>query len=440
MSQGFQAVRGMNDILPATSHEWEFLEDTLRAWVASYGYRQLRTPLLEPTALFTRSIGEVTDIVEKEMYSFTDALNGEQLTLRPEATASSVRAVLQHNLLYPGPQRLWYLGPMFRHERPQKGRYRQFHQCGVEALGYAGPDIDAELILMTARLWRLLDLPAVELQINTLGSAESRQQHRERLIAYFSEHVDLLDEDARRRMHSNPLRILDTKNPAMQALVEAAPRLADELDDASRLHFQTLCALLDDAGVPYVINHRLVRGLDYYNATVFEWVTDALGAQGTVCAGGRYDGLIPQLGGKPTPAAGFAMGLERLLALREARHGPRPAPAPQVYLAASGEGITAYALRVAELLRDLGYDTLFHAGGGSFKSQLKRADGSGAEVCAIIGDQERADGSVALKPLRGQGEQHTVTLAGLAAAIAPWATPRSALPGNPDIPSDPSSQ
>lgn len=358
------------------------------------------------------------------MYSFTDSLNGEQLTLRPEATASSVRAVIQHNLLYAGPQRLWYLGPMFRHERPQKGRYRQFHQCGVEALGYAGPDIDAELMLMTARLWRLLELPAVELQINTLGDPAARARHRERLIAYFSEHVERLDEDARRRLHGNPLRILDTKNPAMQALVEAAPRLDDDLDDASRAHFDELRRLLDAAGVPYVVNHRLVRGLDYYNATVFEWVTTELGAQGTICAGGRYDGLVPQLGGKPTPAAGYAMGLERLLALREARHGPRPAPAPQVYLAASGEGVSAYALLVGERLRDLGYDTVLHAGGGSFKSQLKRADGSGASVCAILGDQERADRTVTLKPLRGQGEQCSVPFDGLAGALAPWAAPR----------------
>ncbi len=432
MSQGFQAVRGMNDILPATSHEWEYLEDTLRAWLASYGYRQMRTPLLEPTALFTRSIGEVTDIVEKEMYSFTDSLNGEQLTLRPEGTASAVRAALQHNLLYPGPQRLWYTGPMFRHERPQKGRYRQFHQCGVEALGLAGPDIDAELILMTARLWRLLDLPQIELQINTLGSLEARSRHRERLIAYFSAHIELLDEDARRRLHSNPLRILDTKNPAMQGLVEAAPRLSEDLDAESAAHFDTLRSLLDGAGVPYVVNHRLVRGLDYYNATVFEWVSSALGAQGTVCAGGRYDGLMAQLGGKPAPAAGYAMGLERLLALREARHGPLLSPSPQIYLAASGTAITAYALQVAERLRDLGYDTLLHAGGGSFKSQLKRADGSGAEVCAILGDQELADGTIALKPLRGQGEQRSVPLAGLAAALKPWAAPRRASLGETD--------
>jgi histidyl-tRNA synthetase len=417
----------MNDILPATSHEWEFLEDTLRAWLTRYGYRQLRTPLLEPTALFTRSIGEVTDIVEKEMYSFADSLNGEQLTLRPEGTASAVRAALQHNLLYPGPQRLWYIGPMFRHERPQKGRYRQFHQCGVEAMGFAGPDIDAELIIMTARLWRLLDLPAVSLQLNTLGSPEARQRHRERLIGYFSAHLELLDEDARRRLHSNPLRILDTKNPAMQALVEGAPRLADDLDDASQAHFEALQSLLRAANVPFVLNHRLVRGLDYYNATVFEWVTDALGAQGTICAGGRYDGLIPQLGGKPTPAAGYAMGLERLLALREERHGARPAPGPHVYLAASGQDITAYALQVAEHLRDLGYDTVLHAGGGSFKSQLKRADGSGAAICVILGDQERADRSITLKPLRGQGEQATVPWSAAADTLARW----SAAPPNP---------
>jgi histidyl-tRNA synthetase len=413
MSEGFKSVRGMNDMLPDSAHEWEFLEDTLRDWLASYGYRQIRMPLLEPTALFTRSIGEVTDIVEKEMYSFTDRQNGEQLTLRPEGTASAVRAVLQHNLLYPGPQRLWYLGPMFRHERPQKERYRQFHQCGVEALGFAGPDIDAELILMTARLWRQLELPPVELQINSLGSPEARQRHRARLIAYFSAHAGALDEDAQRRLHSNPLRILDTKNPAMQALVEAAPRLSDDLDDASQAHFEALCGLLRAAGVACTVNPRLVRGLDYYNATVFEWVTTALGAQGTICAGGRYDGLIPQLGGKPAPAAGYAMGLERLLALRTARNGARAAPVPHIYLAHSGEGVTAYALAVAEQLRDAGFRTVLHAGGGSFKAQLKRADGSGAAVCIILGDEELRLQQLTLKPLRGQGEQRSVPLAAL---------------------------
>ena len=415
MSQAFQAVRGMNDILPDVSHEWEFLEDTLRDWLASYGYRQLRTPLLEPTALFTRSIGEVTDIVEKEMYSFEDSLNGERLTLRPEATASSVRAALQHNLLYPGPQRLWYIGPMFRHERPQKGRYRQFHQCGAEALGFAGPDIDAELIMMTARLWKRLELPPVELQLNSLGSPEARLRHRARLIAHLEAHADLLDEDARRRLHTNPLRILDSKNPAMQALIEAAPQLTDDLDEDSRAHFDTLQSLLTQAGIAFRVNPRLVRGLDYYNATVFEWVTDALGAQGTICAGGRYDGLIPQLGGKPTPAAGFGMGLERLLLLRQEAHGALPPPAPDVYLAHSGGHVTGFALQVAEVLRDAGCRTLFHAGASSFKSQLKRADSSGAALCVIIGEDEAARGCVTLKPLRGQGAQQQVPLAALAA-------------------------
>jgi len=417
MTQTFQAVRGMNDLLPDSIHEWEFLEDTLRSWLSSYGYRQIRTPLLEPTGLFTRSIGEVTDIVEKEMYSFTDSLNGEALTLRPEATASSVRAVLEHNLLYPGPQRLWYIGPMFRHERPQKGRYRQFHQCGVEAMGYAGPDIDAELILMTARLWKLLDLPAVELQLNTIGAPEARLRHRARLIAHFEQHLDVLDEDAKRRLHSNPLRILDSKNPAMQALIEAAPQLAEDLDDASRLHFETLQQLLSHAGISFTLNHRLVRGLDYYNATVFEWVTQDLGAQGTICGGGRYDGLIPQLGGKPAPAAGFAMGLERLLALRQARNGVLPPPHPDVYLASNGEGVTAFALEVAERLRDHGSQVVFHAGGGSFKSQLKRADGSGAAVCIIVGEAESQAREVTCKPLRGQGEQETLSLEALLSRI-----------------------
>jgi len=425
MTQHFQAVRGMNDLLPDSIHEWEFLEDTLRAWLSSYGYRQIRTPLLEPTGLFTRSIGEVTDIVEKEMYSFTDGLNGEALTLRPEATASTVRAVLQHNLLYPGPQRLWYIGPMFRHERPQKGRYRQFHQCGVEAMGYAGPDIDAELILMTARLWKLLDLPAVELHLNTIGAPEARLRHRARLIAHFEQHQDVLDEDAKRRLYTNPLRILDSKNPAMQALVEAAPKLADDLDDASRVHFETLQSLLTQAGISFTLNHRLVRGLDYYNATVFEWVTQDLGAQGTICGGGRYDGLIPQLGGKPAPAAGFAMGLERLLALRQEKNGTLPAPAPDVYLASSGEGVLGFSLEVAERLRDRDCRVMFHAGGGSFKSQLKRADGSGAAVCIIVGEEEAQAKQVSCKPLRGQGEQQTLSVEMMLSQIASWIPSRS---------------
>ncbi|MDP2751681.1 MAG: histidine--tRNA ligase, partial [Rhodocyclaceae bacterium] len=315
MTKTLQAIRGMNDILPDEAEHWEQFEAIVRDWLASYGYRPIRMPLLEPTPLFARAIGEVTDIVEKEMYSFTDSLNGEHLTLRPEGTASCVRAVLQNNLLYDAPRRLWYMGPMFRHERPQKGRYRQFHQVGVEALGFAGPDIDAEQILMCARLWNDLGLEGISLEINSLGQPEERARHRVDLIAYLSAHADSLDGEAQRRLHTNPLRILDSKNPAMQALIEAAPKLMDYLGADSLAHLTGVQAILDDAGVAWRVNPRLVRGLDYYNLTVFEWVTDRLGAQGTVCAGGRYDGLIGQLGGKPSPACGFAMGIERLLAL-----------------------------------------------------------------------------------------------------------------------------
>jgi len=316
-NNNIQSVRGMNDLLPDATDTWQGFEAIVRDWLRRYGYREMRTPILEHTGLFKRAIGEVTDIVEKEMYTFIDELNGESLTLRPEGTASSVRAVIQHNLLYDGGKRLWYSGPMFRHERPQKGRYRQFHQVGVEALGFAGPDTDAELIVMCADLWKELDI-APTLQLNTLGDQAARQRHRQKLVAYFESHREVLDEDAKRRLHSNPLRILDSKNPAMQALNEAAPRLMDELEDEALTHFDDVQSLLRAHGIAFEINPRLVRGLDYYNRTVFEWVTDQLGAQGTVCAGGRYDGLIEQLGGKPAPAAGFAMGMERLLALVEA--------------------------------------------------------------------------------------------------------------------------
>jgi histidyl-tRNA synthetase len=413
MSKTIQAVRGMNDILPADAALWEFFEDTVRDWLRAYGYTQIRTPIVESTDLFVRSIGEVTDIVEKEMYSFEDKLNGERLTLRPEGTASCVRAVIEHNLLYNAPQRLWYTGPMFRHERPQKGRYRQFHQVGVESLGYDGPDMDAEHIVMTARLWKLLGLQDVALELNTLGSAEARARYRSRLIAYFEQHAGLLDEDARRRLHSNPLRILDTKNPAMQALVEAAPKLADDLDEASLRHFESLQAMLRAAGIDYRINARLVRGLDYYNATVFEWVTTRLGAQGTVCAGGRYDSLIEQIGGKPAPACGYAMGVERLLALIQEQGGQPPMLAPDVYLVHAGDAATAMAPQVAEQLRDEGLAVVLHCGGGSFKSQMKKADASGARFAVIIGDDEAAAGEVTLKPLRGGGEQSRVKIAGI---------------------------
>jgi histidyl-tRNA synthetase len=347
----------------------------------------------------------VTDIVEKEMYTFIDSLNGDSLTLRPEGTAGCVRAVVQHNLLYNAPQRLWYAGPMFRHERPQKGRYRQFHQVGVEALGYAGPDMDAEHILMTARLWKKLGLDGIRLQLNTLGNAESRQRHRLKLIQYLERHQDLLDEDGRRRLHTNPLRVLDSKNPAMQAMIEGAPRLLDELDEGDLLHFEGVQAILRTAGVEYSINPRLVRGLDYYNLTVFEWVTDRLGAQGTVCAGGRYDGLVEQVGGRSAPACGFAMGVERLLALMQ-EHGSLPAQKPaDAYLVHAGEQASRFAWLVAELLRDAGLSVAMHCGGGGFKSQMKKADASGARFALIIGDDEAASGQVSIKPLREMGEQ-----------------------------------
>jgi len=404
-----QAVRGMNDILPDEAGLWLWFEDTVRAWLESYGYRNIRMPLLEPTALFKRAIGEVTDIVEKEMYSFEDRLNGDQLTLRPEGTASCVRAALQHNLLYNAPQRLYYSGAMFRHERPQKGRYRQFHQIGVEALGFAGPDIDAEQILMCARLWSKLGIRDVSLQINTLGDVAARQSHRSKLITYFEQQADVLDEDAKRRLHSNPLRILDSKNPAMQELIAAAPKLMDELDDEALQHFAAVQEILRRHEVAFEINTRLVRGLDYYNRTVFEWVTTRLGAQGTICAGGRFDGLIEQIGGKAQPACGFAMGIERLLALLQEDGMSNPPPALDVYVVHQGELASDVAGVVAEQLRDAGLRVLLHCGGGSFKSQMKKADGSHATCAVIIGDDEVRAGQATLKPLRG-GEQMSVAL------------------------------
>jgi histidyl-tRNA synthetase len=404
MSQ-IQAIRGMNDILPEHADLWTFFEDTVEDWLRSYGYRSIRMPIVEQTALFKRAIGEVTDIVEKEMYTFVDALNGDSLTLRPEGTASCVRAAIQHNLLYNAPQRLYYTGPMFRHERPQKGRYRQFHQVGVESLGYAGPDMDAEHIIMTARLWKRLGLSDVALQINTLGSSADRARHRARLVHYLEQHVEALDEDSRRRLHTNPLRVLDSKNPALQELIEAAPKLLDDLDEASLKHFEDLQVMLRDAGIEYQINPRLVRGLDYYNFTVFEWVTTQLGAQGTVCAGGRYDGLIEQIGGKPAPACGFAMGVERLLALLEEYAFQAPLVAPDIYLVHQGDAANKFAMVAAEQLRDQGLHVLLHCGGGSFKSQMKKADASGARYALIIGDDEAGAGEVSLKPLRDLGEQ-----------------------------------
>ncbi|RPJ46739.1 MAG: histidine--tRNA ligase [Betaproteobacteria bacterium] len=406
MANTVQGIRGMNDVLPADAHRWAFFEDTVQRWVRGYGYQAIRMPILERTELFVRSIGEVTDIVEKEMYTFTDELNGEQLTLRPEGTASCVRAVIEHNLLYPGPQRLWYWGPMFRHERPQKGRYRQFHQVGIEALGFAGPDIDVEHIVMCARLWRALGLDGIKLELNSLGSADARARYRTKLVAYLERHAGELDADALRRMHTNPLRVLDSKNPAMQPLIAAAPRLADDLDEASAQAFAALQDSLRAAGLAFSINPRLVRGLDYYNGTVFEWVTDRLGAQGTVCAGGRYDGLVEQIGGKSAPACGFAMGVERLLALMADSGVDVAEPAPDVYLVRQGVAAVRRGEQVAEQLRDAGLAVVLHCGGGSFKSQMKKADGSGARYAVILGDDEVQAGVLSVKPLRmGQGQE-----------------------------------
>ncbi|QEL65358.1 histidyl-tRNA synthetase [Oryzomicrobium terrae] len=401
--KALQAVKGMNDILPDAAEFWEVFEETVRSWLKGYGYRPIRMPIVEPTPLFKRAIGEVTDIVEKEMYSFEDSLNGDLLTLRPEGTAGCVRAVIEHGIANQIPQRLYYFGPMFRHERPQKGRYRQFHQVGVETIGFAGPDVDAELILMGARLWDDLGLDGIRLQLNSLGQPDERAQHRAALIAYFEANAELLDEDAQRRLHTNPLRILDTKNPAMQELCANAPKLIDFLGAESLAHFEGVQQVLRDAGIPFEINPRLVRGLDYYNLTVFEWVTDRLGAQGTVCAGGRYDGLVAQLGGKPTPACGFAMGVERLIALIEDAGGVPAPEGVEVYVVHQGEEATRLAFRVAEQLRDVGIRTQLHCGGGSFKAQMKRADASRAAFAVIIGDDEAAAGEVSLKPLRSDG-------------------------------------
>jgi histidyl-tRNA synthetase len=406
MAEKLSAVKGMNDIAPPQSAHWEWLEATLRDLMARYGYRNIRTPIVEPTALFVRGLGEVTDIVEKEMYSFEDKLNGEHLTLRPENTAGVVRAALESNMLYDGPRRLYYMGPMFRHERPQRGRYRQFHQFGAEALGFAGPDVDAELIVLACDLWQALGLTGIELEINSLGQPVERQAHRQALIAYLESHADLLDEDAKRRLHSNPLRILDTKNPAMQAMVNAAPRLMDHLGSASLAHFERLRALLDAHGVAYRINPRLVRGMDYYNLSVFEFVTTQLGSQGTVCAGGRYDGLFEQIGGKPTPAVGWALGMERILELLKEQGRLPEAPVPDAYAVVPDAADVARVMPVLRALRAAGARVQMHAGGadgmGSMKSQFKKADASGARWALIFGGDELARGQVALKPLRGE--------------------------------------
>jgi histidyl-tRNA synthetase len=401
-----QAVRGMNDVLPDEIPYWLQVEDTTRRVLVSYGYREIRLPLVEMTELFSRSIGEATDIVEKEMYTFQDR-NGDSLTLRPEGTAGCARAGIEHGLFHNQVQRLWYTGPMFRHERPQQGRYRQFYQIGVEAYGMGRPDIDAELILISARLWELLGIRDVRLEINSLGTALVRGVYRKRLVKYFSEHLSELDEDSRRRLSTNPLRILDSKNPEMQTLIQGAPCILDDLDEESERHFAGLRAYLDAAGVRYTVNPRLARGLDYYTKTVFEWMTDQLGAQGTVCAGGRYDTLVEQIGGWPTPAVGFAMGIERLVTLVENARVPVRELAPHAYLVAAGDAAEREGIVLAEALRSALPDLRLtvSCGGGSFKSQFKRADRSGAQLALILGAEEIAHGLIGIKPLREGGAQ-----------------------------------
>jgi len=409
------AVKGMNDILPQDSHLWQLFENTAQSVVQSYGFQQIRTPIVEDTALFKRAIGAVTDIVEKEMYSFTDSMNGDQLTLRPEGTAGAVRAVIEHNLVYEGPKRVWYTGPMFRHERPQRGRYRQFYQFGCEAVGFTGPDVDAEMIMLCRRLWDDLGLENIRLELNSIGDAEERARHRVDLIAYLESHEALLDAEAKRRLHSNPLRILDTKNPAMQDMVNGAPKLLDYLGEESLAHFNGVRKILDHNNIPYVINPRLVRGLDYYNRTVFEWVTDSLGSQGTVCAGGRYDPLIASFGGKPTPAVGFAMGIERLLELMKEVGEPEQPNLCDVYLVHQGEAAQLQSFVLGERLRDAGLDVIMHGstanGPGSFKTQMKKADGSGASFAVIIGEDEVTNHTASVKAMRGaDGEPQQATV------------------------------
>ena len=421
-NEKLSAVKGMNDILPGQSERWQWLEDQIRALMDSFAYRNVRTPIVEHTQLFVRGIGEVTDIVEKEMYSFEDKLNGERLTLRPEGTASLVRATIENNLLYDGGKRMWYMGPMFRHERPQRGRYRQFHQVGAEALGFAGPDVDAELILLAVALWKRLGLSQWRLEINSLGQPEERKAHREALIAYLEQHQDVMDEEAKRRMYSNPLRVLDTKNPAMQDMVNAAPKLIDYLGEASRAHLRGVQAILDANDVPWSLNPRLVRGLDYYNLTVFEFVTDLLGAQGTICAGGRYDYLIEQVGGKSAPAVGWALGVERVLELVKELGTDIPAPQLDAYAIVPDAASMPLVLKTLTQLREAGVRVQMHAateqGMGSMKSQFKKADASGAHFALIFGGDELARGEVTVKSLRdGQGAQVVRALA----EVSAWA-------------------
>ncbi|MDE2075956.1 MAG: histidine--tRNA ligase [Burkholderiales bacterium] len=425
MAEQLKAIKGMNDILPPESARWEWLESKVRALMARYGYQNVRTPIVEPTDLFVRGLGEVTDIVEKEMYSFEDSLNGDKLTLRPEGTAGVVRAINEHTFLYEGGKRLYYIGPMFRHERPQKGRYRQFHQVGAEAMGFHGPDVDAELILMVAALWKDLGIQIgsdVRLQLNSLGQPQERLAHRQALVQHFESHQDLLDDDARRRLHSNPLRILDTKNPAMQPVVESAPKLMDFLGEESLAHFDAVRSVLDAVGIPYEVNTRLVRGMDYYNLTVFEWVTDRLGAQGTVCGGGRYDGLIEQLGGKSAPAVGWGLGMERLLLLLQELGIEPPSAAPDAFAVVMAGAPLAAVLATVEGLRDRGVHVQLNPAGkdgpASPKSQFKKADASGAQYALVFGPDEVAAGQVSVKPLRGEGGQQT---ARPIADVASWA-------------------
>ncbi|EKO3383627.1 histidine--tRNA ligase [Vibrio fluvialis] len=419
MAKTIQAIRGMNDCLPTQSPLWQKVEGIVKNVISAYGYNEVRMPIVEETNLFSRAVGEETDVVSKEMYTFEDR-NGDSLTLRPEGTAGCVRSCIQNSLINRDEQRLWYMGPMFRHERPQKGRYRQFHQCGVEVFGLNGPDVDAELIMMTARLWRELGIDKhVRLELNSIGSQEDRADYRTALVAFLEQHIDVLDEDCKRRMHTNPLRVLDTKNPDIQAILGDAPRLSEYLGEESKAHFAGLCELLDAAGIEYTVNERLVRGLDYYNRTVFEWMTESLGSQGTVCGGGRYDGLVEQLGGKATPAVGFAMGLERLVLMMETLGNTDVRRNVDVYMVTAGEGTLTAGMKLVEELREQvpGLRVMTHFGGGNFKKQFKRADKVGAAVALVLGENEVAEKTVVLKDLAG-GEQETISQTEIAGKLA----------------------
>jgi histidyl-tRNA synthetase len=431
MAKKIQALSGMNDILPRQSPLWHYLEDLVRSVFDRYGYSEIRMPIIEMTSLFKRSIGEVTDIVEKEMYTFGDR-EGKSITLRPEGTAGCVRAGLEHGLIFNKTQRLWYQGPMFRHERPQKERYRQFHQIGAETFGLEGPDIDLELILITARIWRELGIEDLELHLNTLGMAEERVRYRDQLVAYFQQHIDVLDEDSRRRLQTNPLRILDSKNPRMASLIARAPTLMAHLGDESREHYKALCQGLDSMGIAYIENPRLVRGLDYYNRTVFEWMTNRLGAQGGVCAGGRYDGLVSQLGGKETSAVGFAMGVERVIALLKQTQVMEQLPCPDIYLVTLGEAATQEGVLLSERLRDAlpKLRLINHCGGGNLKNQMKKADKSQARYALILGEDELVNQTIGFKPLRGGGDQMQIAISELELKLAQWLSLEHRQPNN----------